>query len=125
MPDEQRFPEELFSLPQAVGPDEDGAHAVGDRADDIAAEVIADEQHLVGRCFGGCKDKLVEERVRLADAERVGEQGDAEQVVDSGFLKRGPACLVRLGVGGTLPHPARVAARPGNTGHRRRPPDAS
>ena len=31
MPDEQRFPGELFPWPQAAGPDEGGAHAVRDR----------------------------------------------------------------------------------------------
>ena len=55
----------------------------------------------------------------------VGKQDNAEQVVDHGFLEGGPACLVRLSVRRTLPHPTRVAARLWNPGHRRRPTDAS
>jgi len=98
--DEERAIGKFFPLPQPLRADEDGAHTGDERGDDIALKIVANEQHPIGRCFGSGEDKLVEERAGLADAERVGEQRDAEQVVDPGFLEGRPAGLVRLGVAG-------------------------
>jgi hypothetical protein len=110
VPDEQRAIGESLSEPQPVRADKDSAHAVGERRNDVALEVAADEQHLFGRCFGSGEDEPAEDRAGFADPEWAGEQGDAEQVVDPGFLEGWPAGLVRLGVAGTLPRSTPVAA---------------
>jgi hypothetical protein len=57
--DELRAVGERLPGPQAVRADEGGAHAVGKWADNIAAEAVADEQPLVGRCLGGGKNESV------------------------------------------------------------------
>jgi hypothetical protein len=78
VPDEQSAGGERLTGPQPFRADERGTHAEGKQGDDVALKAVADEQHLAGRCLGRGEHELVEDRIRLTDAERVGKQDDAE-----------------------------------------------
>ena len=54
-----------------VRADERCSHAVHYRGGNVTGEVVADEQHLPGGTSGRRQHQVVEEGVRLADAERV------------------------------------------------------
>jgi len=64
--DEEYVTVKFFPRAQPVRADENGAHAVGERPDDIAGEAVADKQRLFRRGSGGGGDEPVEKRVRLA-----------------------------------------------------------
>jgi hypothetical protein len=93
---------------------------VGERGGDVALEVVADEQHLLGRCPGGGEHEPVEERFRLPDAQRVGEQCRAEQAVDPCFLQGGPPGLagqrVGLATSRAIPYSCSVRSAPAAAG---------
>lgn len=69
--DEQHAVGKGLSLPQSLRADEDGSHAVGERRDDVALEVVADEQHLAGRCSSGGEDKPVKQGIWTDPSTRI------------------------------------------------------